>query len=241
MEDTRVVVEERHDPEALRIVLQCLREREPKMSLEKSGPRDSSIWIYQMEWTRPDSPKQLACLRITSMDRPPFKDIPREQAIEECVLMIELAIGDETTQREIDGWHADLREIAMHAAAEHEAQAGVEPSTHDFCFASAASPWSHAGAWRPGWRKSPTDYCYDPIPTLDHDRMAQALPDMPRIVLMREAKLSKKGSAKIRMTGLHGSGPFRSRCITSRLRSAARFGTSADTVRSEAPEEVDIA
>lgn len=217
---TRIIVEEDgHDPEALRTMLRCLSERPPRITLDKVGTSDAPTWICQMEWAGTDSPRQVACLRISSLFGMPFAGLPLDQKIRECIRMIELAIADETTQSELDEWHGDLKAIAGHAASGHEEWEGSLPSITDYCWASAASPWSRAGAWR-----SPHDRKAGSIVTLDEAGMSKMLPDLPVIALVRKASLSKKGSAKVNVTNLNGAGTFRNRSVSTLLRDTAQFG-----------------
>lgn len=212
------VIDDKADLSAIRKVLDCARDRTPKVTRENVSENTS---ILEMTWVRVDSPKREAALRISSFEaqkvRPGSAEDMRLMAVE----VLERALSDDpahsVSQEMLDGWHKDLRMAAAYAATlQHDSDPRI--SRVDLCHASAGTAWADAIGDRPGEKGNK-----EIIPILDADRIARLLPDLPRIVLVRGAKTNRAGRSLVNLGALHGSTDFMDLSIVERLRLDSLF------------------
>lgn len=212
------VIDDKADLASIRRVLDCAVSRAPKIGRLNMGAHTS---ILEMTWVRLDSPKREASLRISCLEaqkaRPGSAEDMRAMAIE----VLELALSDNPGQRVDDPtlhrWHADLKDLGAYAAIrQNEADPAV--SRADFCHASAGTAWADAMGDRPGIRGN-----NDVIRTIEADRVRKMLPDLPRIVLVRNASTNGRGRSHVGLGALHGGTSFMDLDEAERTRLDARF------------------
>lgn len=213
------VVDETANLAAIRGVLACALSRAPKVDRTNSG---AHVSIVEMTWVRLDSPKREASLRISCLEnrrvRPGSAEDMRTLAVE----ILERALSDDpehgVSQTRMDAWHADLKALGAYAAIRQHVE-DPRVSRVDLCHASAGTAWADACGDRPGTKGNE-----EIIVTIDVERVRRLLPDLPRIVLVREAKINGAGRSHVLLGALHGSTPFMDVDIVERMRLDARFG-----------------
>ena len=212
------IIDERADLSAIRKVLDCARDRTPKVTRENVSENTS---ILEMTWVSLDSPKREAALRISSFEAQKVRPGSAEDMRLLAVEVLEHALSDDPThgvsQEQVNGWHGDLRMAAAYAAIRH-GESDPRVSRVDLCQATAGTAWADAIGDHPGEKGNK-----EIIPILDAQRIARLLPDLPRIVLVREAKTNRAGRSFVRLGALHGSTDFMDLGIVERLRLDARF------------------
>lgn len=218
-QDTAFFIDDKADISSIHHVLECARDREP--FVERRDGSESEVYVLEMTWTREDSPKREAALRISAFGDAPARALGRNregmQAL--AVRVLEGALTDEARgDREVHRLAAELREAAVYAARRSHAEDGVLSRT-DHCHATAATPWSAAKASRPGPKDDRSV-----IPTLDDAVLRRLLPDMPKVVLVRDAKTNGRGRSLVTLEGLNGSASFMDLDVIESMRLDDRFG-----------------
>lgn len=211
-----VAVETECDHEALEILVDCLETRKVKVErLEQVNQRH----IVNLSWIRRDSPKRQTCLTIEAWGEPPFPGMTDEQMVEAMIPTARMALTEDVTLEQLLGWRRDLRGLSMHAALCHEALGIQGPSGTGQNQGRAPSPWL------PGrtLRTRPQDDMPD-IVTLREDALLAILPDMPRISLFMEAKITRKGVSNILLKALTANSRHDDVPIAERMRLAGRYG-----------------
>jgi hypothetical protein len=197
----RVIVdEEKCDRASIEAALACAASRNPNTVGQSAM---SGVTIIEMTWRRLDSPKQAATFRISCMNSEIVGHLNKDQLRAVAEQVLRAALVDDTTEEILREIQRDLEEASSYAAWRfmdgHETPAGVR-----MCYSSAGTPWTRAVGnlaveADAGW-KNPQ------VAMLDADGLAALLPDMPDVVLMREADFAKTGHARIVVGPMHGEG-----------------------------------
>lgn len=212
------VIDDKADLESIRKVLACAHSRAPKIERSNHGPHVS---IVQLSWVWLDSPKREASFRISSLEAQRVRHGTAEEMRALAVEILERALSEDPSHKideeTIHRWHSDLQDVGTYAAIrQHESD--PTPSRVDFCHATAGTAWADAMGDRPGIKGDDSV-----IPTIDAERIHRLLPDMPRIVLVRNASTNRRGRSHVGLGALHGSKPFMEIDAAERARLNARF------------------
>lgn len=209
-----IAIDDACDRAVLERLLECARRCVPTMSRSTSGDFRHSL---DLSWPFADSPRQAAFLSLTAIDQVPAPKATREDARAMAEAIATAALACDLTDEQMRIWQGDLIAAAGHWSAMHEESGIAAPSMVDICFARAPSPWCSGGVWR-----GPTDHHSGYVPVMSQDDLTAAFPGLPSIGLVRMSEFSKRGSAKIRIEGLYGTGHHRSIPIIERMRVLSR-------------------
>lgn len=212
-------ISDKADLAALRGVLACALTRPPKVGRVNSGDHVSAV---EMTWVRLDSPKREASLRISCLENQRVPPGSAEDMRLVAVEVLERALSDDPAhaadQTQVDRWHSDLKALSAYASIRQHAE-DPRVSRVDICQVSAATAWAEACGDRPG-----TKGTRGIIPTMDGDRVRRLLPNLPKIVLVREGKVNNAGRSHVVIGAMHGTTTFMDLDLVERMRLDARFG-----------------
>lgn len=212
-----VTISDKCDLTALRAMLDIVRDgtRLPKVAASTTLEHISKA---ELSWTRTDSPKREACLSITMKSSGGVRTGGREKARDIASLVLKTAFIDKLRQGDLQRWERDLKDIALHAALLHTADPKHAPSLQDHCSAMAGTPWRPAVATRHRTENRTWD-----VVTMDEHGIARLLPELPMIVMIREASYGRRGVLNVGMTPFRGSASFQTLDPIARLRALERF------------------
>jgi hypothetical protein len=243
----RVLVDDSCDMGAIRAALACAEDRHPKIVRECLN---GTTEILEANWTRLDSPKREAQVRISALDVSRTHGMGGLAMQPMLVRILRQALVDNGTDEELHAWHADLQNLALVAAMAHSE--GRAPSGADLCAAYAPNPWSGSFVERaapkapPGTTRRTADKPSGPdgtiperrspngVRTMDAEGFARHLPDMPDIALIRNAEFNGAGRARVRLSGMFGTARHMSAPTMEIIRAHARFRHVAAADRDDA-------
>lgn len=212
-----VAVQRECDLVALKAMLDIVRDPSRLPKVEASTTMEH-ISKAELSWTHTDSPKREACLSITMKNAGGVRTGGRERARDIASLILETAFSSDLEHFDLDRCEKDLKELARHAALLDTTSPDHPPSLQDHCSAMAGTPWRPALATRHKAERKAWD-----IVTMDEHAIARHLPEMPMIVLVRNAGYGRCGVLNVGVTPFRGSTDFQSLDPVARLRAMERF------------------